>query len=236
MLQGIEGIPTVSDTPAAATKKNDELGRDSFLTMFLAQLKNQDPLNPMDGQEFAAQLAQFTSLEQLFNVNENLEAMKTSQDRNSLFQALDFIGKEIEAGGNVLSLEQDQTAKGGFTIGERAFCTVMVYDENGTPVRGISLGEFQAGPHNFVWDGADDSGNKVEEGPYGFDIKAVTSSGDRLPAETRVIGKVTRVNLEGESPVLYLRDLPVGLSQVLDIRVPADSGTSSADDPVEPAV
>ncbi|MFH1490502.1 MAG: flagellar hook capping FlgD N-terminal domain-containing protein [Pseudomonadota bacterium] len=233
MLQGVEGIATISDTTTAATKKKDELGRDSFLTMFLAQLKNQDPLNPMDGQEFAAQLAQFTSLEQLYNVNENLEAMNTSQNQNSRFQALDFIGRDIQAGGNILSLKQDQTVKGGFTIAEKAYCTVMVYDENGIPVRSIPLGELESGPHDFVWDGVDDSGNRAAEGPYGFDIKAVTAGGDVLTAETRLIGRVTRVSLEGQSPVLYVGDLAVGLSQVLDIRLPADSGTPSAGDPVE---
>jgi flagellar basal-body rod modification protein FlgD len=227
MLEGITGITTFNEPDASTEKKTDELGRDNFLTMFMAQLKYQDPLNPMDGQEFAAQLAQFSSLEQLFNVNDNLESMKTSEDQNAKFQALDLIGKEISAGGDILSLVEDQTAKGGFTLDSKAYCTATIYNENGMPVKQMYLGVLEPGAHQFEWDGLDDNGTPAAAGTYGFDISATTEMGDVLPVETQVVGQVTRINLEGTSPILYMGDLAVDISQVLDIKVPEVS-----DDPV----
>ena len=221
MLESISTLLGNSETNIVPETKTDEIGRDSFLTMFMAQLKYQDPLNPLDGKEFSAQLAQFSSLEQLYGVNDNLEDLKTSQDNNARFQALDFIGKEIVAEGNTLSLAQGQTAGGGFTLGTSAFCNVLIYDENGTPVRRMPLGALEPGVHNFVWDGLDDSGNQAPPGAYGFEITAATGQGEILQVETRVVGKVTRINLEGGgAPVLYVGDLAVDLSQVLDIKSP----------------
>ena len=109
---GIEALGQTGFTQSKAATKSKELGKDEFLTMFVAQLKNQDPLNPMQGQEFAAQLAQFSSLEQLYNVNENLQTMKSSEDDASRLQALDFIGKDIVAKGDSLQLLQGQVTNG----------------------------------------------------------------------------------------------------------------------------
>ena len=220
MLESISSLLNNPETNTVAEKKTDELGKDSFLTMFMAQIKYQDPLNPMDGKDFSAQLAQFSSLEQLYSVNDNLEALKTSQDNNGRFQALDFIGKEIVAEGNTLSLALGQTAEGGFTLGTGAFCSAMIYDQNGFPIRVMALGALESGAHNFVWDGLDNSGNQAPPGAYGFEITATNGQGEILPVQTRVVGQVTRINLEGGSPILYVGELAVDLSQVLDIKVP----------------
>jgi len=201
----------------------DNIGRDEFLTLFVAQLRHQDPLNPLDSTEFTAQLAQYSSLEQLLNVNENLEALKASQEQDYRLQALDFLGKEVIADGDLLYLEPNQMSQGGFSITDSANCTAYVMDANGIPIRSISMGILGPGQHQFQWDGRDAGGNTMDPGIYSFEVTAMTGDGMVLPVTTQITGKVTGVNLETERPVLFLGDIPMYLSQVVEIKVPESS-------------
>lgn len=220
-MEGIQGLGLTQFTESAAGAKSKELGRDDFLTMFVAQIKNQDPLNPMEGQEFAAQLAQFSSLEQLFNVNENLQTLKTTQDDASRLQALDFIGKEIIAKGDALQLEQGEIAAGSFQLGEQANCSVAIRNENGYLVRTLSLGVLDAGSHSFQWDGHDGAGNLQSPGTYRFSVMARTPAGNLVSGDPRIAGKVTGVNLENGAVRLFIGQVPVSVSDVMEITVPA---------------
>ncbi len=201
----------------------DIINRDEFLTLFVAQLRHQDPLNPLDSSEFTAQLAQYSSLEQLLNVNENLESMKASQEQDFRLRALDFLGKEVIADGDMLFLEPNQMSEGGFSITDSANCTAFIMDSNGIPIKSIPLGVLGAGQHHFQWDGRDAAGNNMDQGINSFEVTAMTGDGMILPVTTQITGKVTGVNLETESPVLFLGDIPMYLSQVMEIKVPESS-------------
>ena len=209
-----------SDAVAGREGSEDNLGREEFLTLFVAQLRHQDPLNPLDSTEFTAQLAQYSSLEQLLNINGNLESMQASQEQDHRLQALDFLGKEVIADGNMLFLEPNRISEGRFSLTEKADCEALILDSNGYPIRSIPLGELESGEHQFQWDGLDASGNKMDRGIYSFEITAVTEDGRIFPVTTQITGKVTGVNLETESPILFLGDIPLELSQVLEIKVP----------------
>jgi flagellar basal-body rod modification protein FlgD len=210
---------TYQETSPSATAKKD-LGRDDFLTLLVAQLKHQDPLNPLESTEFTSQLAQYSSLEQLFNIDQNLELIKSGQDQGSGFQALDFIGKEVVAEGDMLSLEEGKTSKGNFNLDDVADCSVLITDSKGYPVRKISLGSLEPGSHELEWDGRDDAGNMREEGVYGLEITAVTENGQMLTVATQITGQVTSVNLEQDLPIIYVGKIPISMSQVRSIGEP----------------
>ena len=220
MISEISGLATVTEESLYKEETTDKLGRDQFLKLFLAQMNHQDPLNPMDSTEFSAQLAQFSSLEQLFNVNENLETIRTIQENGNRFQALDFIGKEIEAEGNQLYLEEGEPSSGGFLLDYEAYCEVLISNPVGVPVRRISLGLIEPGEHMFQWDGKNQKGDMVDEGSYSFEISAIDQSGQLIPIETMIKGRVTRVALDGNEPLIFLGDTPLTLSQVMDISLP----------------
>jgi len=219
MISQIIGLPTVQEESLYTDESADELGRDEFLKLFLVQLNYQDPLNPMDSTQFSAQLAQFSSLEQLFNINENLEAINGLQADSGRYQSLDLIGKEIEAEGNLLYLEQNGTASGSYYLDSAADCVAQIYDADGYWIREIPLGSLKQGQHTFDWDGLDQDGDSVDQGVYSFDITGITETGSVVTAETMIKGQVDRVNLEGSEPMLYIGEIPLGLSQVLDISV-----------------
>jgi flagellar basal-body rod modification protein FlgD len=133
------------------------------------------------------------------------------------------MGKEIVAEGDLLSLQQDKSAMGRFQLDEPADCIVQVIDANGHAVKRLDLGVLDSGEHTFTWDGRDEEGNMMGPGIYAFDISATNESGRAASVETQVTGEVSRVNLEGESPLLYIGTLPVALSQIIDVR---DAGGS----------
>jgi flagellar basal-body rod modification protein FlgD len=226
VLQGISGISTDQTSASTADAEAKKLGRDDFLKMFLAQLKNQDPLNPMESTQFASQLAQYSSLEQLFNVNENLTSLKTTEEDSSRLQALEFIGKEIVAEGDALSLEAGKAVTGQFDLKAAAECTVAISNEEGVAVRRIPMGYLGSGSHTFQWDGRNSAGDAMDPGVYTFQITALNTSGTRVNADTRISGKVTGVNLEGSAVKLYVGDIPVAITEVKDIRTPSSAETS----------
>ncbi|MBW2138055.1 MAG: flagellar hook assembly protein FlgD [Deltaproteobacteria bacterium] len=218
---GTENFSVSSDEggllPLARSKKG--LGRDDFLTLLVAQLRHQDPLNPLDSAQFTAQLAAFSSLEQLFNVNENLEELKHSDEKAVRLQTLGILGKEIVARGDVLSLKERAAAKGRFTLDSPADCSIRITDSNGYPIRHIKLGTLSPGEHTFQWDGRDDAGIRQSQGLYGYQVTAVDEGGQVLDVEPRIIGRVTGINLEDPSPLLYVDDIPISIGNVLDVMV-----------------
>lgn len=209
---------TAYDDGVESIDGKDDLGRDEFLTLLVAQLEHQDPLNPMDSSEFTAQLAQYSSLEQLFDINGNLEIMQTDQAQDLRYQAVGFIGKEVVVDGNAIVLTDGKTAKGSFLLGEPANCEVLVFDSEGKSVRSIPMEYLEEGEHGFGWDGRDDSGNIVAEGTYYFEVTATTDEGATLYVGTLITGVVDRVNLEGDAPTLFINDIPIPLSSALEFR------------------
>lgn len=218
----IDTLGTNYTQEAASGISDKELGKEDFLMLLVTQMQNQDPLNPMEATEFTAQLAQFSSLEQLYNIDETLGLIKSGQSQNSNYQALDFIGKEISAQGAVLSFKNKETATGSFTIQETADCNVMITDSNGNYIRKISLSSMLPGTHKFDWDGYDDAGKMQADGIYGFEVIAMGKNGQILPVESKITGKVDSVNLEGNSPVLYVGEIPVSIFQVMEISIKND--------------
>ena len=194
------------------------MGQEQFLMLFLAQLKHQDPMNPMEGTEFSAQLAQFSSLEQLVNMNNKLESLATVQQGSNRLQALNLIGKEVEASGNILSLKDGEMAKGIFSVEESANCVVNIFNQDGRLIRQLDLGGLNPGEQQFLWDGKDLGSVQMIEGAYPFEIVAVNAQGETLSVETRIRGCVDSINLENAEPILYIGEMALTLDQIKDIK------------------
>ncbi|MFA6011554.1 MAG: flagellar hook capping FlgD N-terminal domain-containing protein [Desulfobacteraceae bacterium] len=179
------------------TVKKDSLGKEAFLTMMVAQLKNQDPLSPMEGTDFTAQLAQFSSLEQQITMNTNLssilESLNAASANDNLF---DYMGKNIVSDGNPVTLTKGEVVSGGvFELEEPASITVVVYDSTGTAVRRMSSGSerIEAGAYNIEWDGKNDDGYTVQDGEYTYEVKALNAKNQYTDVATETKGKVSGI-------------------------------------------
>jgi len=182
------------DTSSTSSTEGDTLGRDQFLTLLVAQLQNQDPLNPLESQDFTAQMAQFSSLEQLFDVNESLMNIQAGIQASQKENALDYVGMEVKAAGNTLYKDSENMDQGSYYIENGASVEITIYDSNGLQVRRIDAGFQDAGEHDLDWDGRDEDGNVMEDGIYTYEVSGIDDDGYEVYSTTYSKGEVTGVS------------------------------------------
>ncbi len=183
---------TAAATAAAKAANKSSLGKDDFLKLLVTQMKQQDPLNPMDDKEYVAQLAQFSSLEQLTNISTGITDLKTSMGQQTQLSAVGFIGKTVKSNGYKVSKEGDSISALSYTLPDQAAnVTMNIMDANGNIVRAIDMGAKSAGDQQFQWNGKDDSGTTVADGLYAVGITATDGSGNGMMVTSSVTGRVT---------------------------------------------
>lgn len=209
---------TGGTTAAASSTSKTTMGKDAFLTLLITQLQHQDPLNPADSTEFTAQLAQFSSLEQLNNVNENLSALKLYQASINNAQAVSFIGKDVVATGNSVEARSGQTVACEFDLAQPAQKVVVsVYDATGAFVKDVVATGLTAGRQTVGWDGRDRSGNTVADGAYTFEVQAEGSGKEAVAATTYTRGTVAGVSFQDGVTYLAVGNRRVAIGDVVQV-------------------
>lgn len=207
--------------------KQDALGTDAFLTMLVAQLQNQDPLNPMDGTDFSAQLAQFSQLEQLMNLNDSMDSLAKSFATDPEKELVSYIGKQVTGKIESMEVKEGQVTGGFFSLSETSDVMVTITDVSGKTVRNFSQGTKGAGAHLISWDGTDANGDTVLDGTYKYTVLANNGNGyQELP--TTVTGKVDGIAYSNEKPYLVVQGIlvdPNALTSVVNL----DDNNQSAD-------
>jgi flagellar basal-body rod modification protein FlgD len=224
-------IPT-TDNSIAATAANSSISdasiselsmdKQDFLTLLLTQLQFQDPLNPQDPAEFVSQLAQFSSLEQLINVNSKLDDFSTTiaslQSTDQMGQAVALLGKTIKAQGNIFQVNSGEAGDVSCVLGgDASKVTVSIYNSSGTLVRTLEMGSQSGGEVDISWDTKDNSGNKVPDGTYSYKVNAVDASGASVTAATLVSGTVDEVLQDAGTVYLKVNGRVISLSSVLTV-------------------
>lgn len=216
-------IPTATESISAGSTQaagaaTKELDRDAFLNLLITQLQNQDPLNPTDSTEFTAQLAQFSSLEQLGNVNDNLKQLQYFEASINNSQAVSLIGKEITANGNSLSLADGQPAACEFKLdGAASVVVISIYDHAGGFVRSFESENLAAGQHTLHWDGTDQNGNLAASGNYTFEVLAAGPNGNNVKTTTYFNGQVNKIVFENNITYLIAGDQRVALGDIVQV-------------------
>ena len=143
-----------------------------FLTLLTEQLKNQDPLNPMDNAQMTSQLAQISTVDGIEKLNTTLTSMLSNSQSNDVLQAAALVGQGVMVSGSGLTLASSK-AYGGFELPSAADkVSVSIKDASGTEVRKMELGAYDAGVHNFAWDGLSNSGAQAVDGKYTMTVTA----------------------------------------------------------------
>ena len=198
---------SASNTNTSSNSGTDELGKDQFIKLFIAQIQYQDPLNPLDSAEFTAQLAQFSSVEQLYGMNSklgNIEETMTNQSEQH--DNLGYIGKTVKADDNTIRVDNGTVQSGSYTLDGSGYVTIDVYDSDGVIVRTFYKGWEDKGEYDVNWDGRDDSGALAGNGSYTFEVSARDEDGFYVPSNTYISGEVTGITYQNGQPYLMIGD------------------------------
>ncbi|MCB1059366.1 MAG: hypothetical protein KDB65_03970 [Calditrichaeota bacterium] len=213
------------------SSRQETLDQIDFLQMLMAQLKAQDPMNPLQGHEYAAQLASFSSVQELQGIQSSLEEsinmnlLMTQSINGNLAAAL--VGKTVRAQNNTVSVD-GTGADLRFSLASAATdVSVQVQDSDGNIIRTIDANAREAGDGAVYWDGLDDAGNRVPAGDYSFAVSASDANGTDVSATTYVEGIVTAINYEGGQVTLTVNGQQLLLGDIMSVM--AAEGESSSD-------
>ena len=212
---------STSTTDNLYTSDTQTLGKDDFLKLLVTQLQNQDPLNPADSTEFISQLAQFSSLEQLSSVNDNLKVVQLFEQSINNSQAVTFVGKMVKASGSMFELGSGETHEIQFQLGEDAAAVyVRIYNSSGEIVKKIEMDQMSAGEQSVVWNGADENGNSVPAGTYSFSVKANNKDGEAMDTAAYIEELVTGVSYHNGNTYLLAKDMEIPYSAIIEVTEP----------------
>jgi flagellar basal-body rod modification protein FlgD len=221
----ISPVATDANGAARQTGSLQTLGRDDFLQLLVTKLEYQDPLNPMEDEDFIAQLAQFSSLEQMKNIADGIASsnewdyLQMQSINNTM--AAGLIGKDVKAsyGGVVVDGETDPTVT--FTNSVYASeVTLTIKDSTGNVVRRLTMDNVQAGLNSLTWDGRDSLGNSVEEGYYVVEAAALDGAGALFTPSLSLVGTVESITYRDGAAYLKVRGVEISLGDVTAVGEP----------------
>lgn len=195
---------------------SSELGKDTFLRLLTTQLQNQDPLNPMANEDFIAQLAQFSSLEQLQGVNTQLEGLAMINTSMNNASMVNLLGQEVVAVSDSFHYDGEGDQELLFRSGgEITSGTAVVRDESGAVVATIEMGAEGEGEQSIAWDGKDASGQPLPEGTYTVTYTATDINGDAVDVVSLVQGVVDELDFSSGTPAPSVDGVPISIGNIL---------------------
>ena len=212
----VTGVGSTGSAALSGSRQTIAENFDTFLQILTTQLRNQNPLDPLDTNQFTQQLVQFTGVEQQLKTNEFLEAMMTATQNATNSEAVSYVGKVVTASGNKSELI-DGSATWHFAVDKSATITATVRDLDGNTVF-TKQGQVTQGESVFKWDGIGNDGKPKPDGSYYVTIEARDTDGRLVNVATEMTGEVTGVDFTGSEPVLIVGTARVNLSSVMSVR------------------
>jgi flagellar basal-body rod modification protein FlgD len=204
-------------TPTAGGK--DKLAKDDFLKLLMAQVSNQDPLNPMDSEGMMNQLTQMGSLEQMIGINEGISNLHQVQADIARANAYTFLDKDVSVRGGAASvIEGRPTSPAVYDIPrEAAEVKVAVIGPGDAVVRSMLLGQQPAGSHEATWDGLDEAGNRVVDGNYRYEVLAKGTDGESIPVDLFSRGKVSGIRFENGRSLVKVNGRELDVRNIVEL-------------------
>jgi len=209
--------PTSTPSTTSATNGSSAMSQlsgnfDTFLQLLTTQLQNQDPLDPMDSNQFTQQLVEFSQVEQQINTNTNLQTLISQGQSQSGAYATGYLGKTVTVNGGQGALTDGQ-AQWTYNLAAAATsATLTVTNANGQAVYG-GAGPTAAGNNTFTWNGQDNNGNQLPDGTYTLSVNA-SNGGTAVTSTISSTGTVSEVDMTGGSPQLLIGAMQVPLSSI----------------------
>jgi flagellar basal-body rod modification protein FlgD len=221
-IEGIGGTIDTTSSNTTAAKKSLADNFDAFLLLLTKQLQNQDPLKPMDSNEFTQQLVQYSSVEQAIKQNENLEVVMALLQSSQSVQYVNMIGKEITYLGDDAMLGESDGAAWKYEVGANTkLATIQVVDAAGKTVYQATVTP-QSGINTFEWDGNTTGGDRAPEGSYTLKVTGLDEKGQSSAALVYATGTVTGIETDSTGTLLVVGPYVVAPSEVRAVNAPAN--------------
>ena len=216
-------FPAPSPTTESTAAPSAASGRDMFLRLLIAQLEHQDPLSPMENADFTAQLAQFSTLEQVEAMNANLTTLVQSQATvnasQAKTQAVSLIGREVEMHGNTMQVQQGVASPLAYTLPAHSTEVVInIFDQNGHLLQSLRKLDQRAGRYEVPRPGGPGETIRLSNGSYKVEVAARDSAGQPVAVETWIQGRVEGVEYIDNSPYFLIGGNRVPYSDMVRIR------------------
>jgi len=221
----VSGISGASNTSASSLSRSTIADNfDTFLSILTTQLKNQNPLDPLDTNQFTQQLVQFTGVEQQLKTNDFLEALLLNTQTTARSDAVSYIGKEVSASGQTAELKDGGAYWTYNAAANVANATVTIKNAAGSIVY-VEQGSLNSGNGAFLWDGKGTDGNIQPDGVYTIEIKGTNVAGNTVAVSTNSVGVVTAVDFSGSEPILTIGRNKVALKDVTSVTMVSQTTT-----------
>ncbi len=202
----------------AETKKDKDTNKTDFLALFVAQLRNQNPMDPQKGEDFLAQLAQFSMVEGIKNMESSFKEFTANMQSSQALQASSLVGKNVEVKTGNFIYNQGDSVKGSVELAQSvADLKLEVINNAGQVVKTIAMGTKEAGFAPFVWNGLDDNGQELTPGMYKVKASSVIE-GTETQLDTYVASNVDSVTINQQGRGLLLNVSGFGTVSIEDIR------------------
>lgn len=221
----ISPIATDASGNPKPTGSQQVLGKDDFLQLLVTKLRYQDPMEPMADEDYIAQLAQFSTLEQMNNIAEGINTSNEwdflqMQSLNNVM-ASGLIGNDVKASYDGFYVDHTNESRLNYTLAAPASeVNFVIRDSGGTIVANITQNDVEAGANSIVWDGYDKSGNWVDEGFYTVEVSGINRTGDKITPNLSIVGKVESVIYRDGSAFLRVNGTEIPLGDITAVGEP----------------
>jgi flagellar basal-body rod modification protein FlgD len=211
------GTNAALNASGGQVQRATSLDQVDFMNLLVVQLQNQNPLEPMDSSQMAAQMAQLGSLQALTNMNTSIQQMVNYLASTNSMNAAQLIGKTVEATGKNLSIDSGAVSGASYQLSNPGTVTIKIYDASGQLVRTIDDGAKDGSKQQLNWDGKDQNGVKLPDGAYTFQVSAVDKTGQSVTASSWMVGTVKGVSFENGITYLTVGSGKITLSDIIGI-------------------
>jgi flagellar basal-body rod modification protein FlgD len=218
----ISPVATDASGNQKTTGSQQTLGKDDFLQLLVVKMQNQDPLSPMEDADFIAQLAQFSSLEQMQNIADGIttsnqwDYLQMQSLNNAMASSL--IGKDILAQYKSVHLDANGSAQINFTLPEAAnSVTFTIKNSAGETVTTLSASDLSKGVNSLTWDGKDQLGSTVDEGDYTITATGIDKDGNTITPSLTLTGTVEKIVYYNGSAYVTVNGMQISLSDIAQV-------------------
>lgn len=219
MSTTISSVTSASLSSSEVSEGDLSISSETFLSLLITQLQNQDPLEPMSNQEYVAQLAELSSLEELGAANTSLESLYMAMASMNNAAMTSLIGLNVVAVGDTFHYSGDGSVELHYEASsDAASATLTITDSSGNEVWSGPMGALESGEGTFTWPGTDEYGNSVAEGDYSFSISATDDAGEEVGVDTLIVGIVDSMSYDTGTPIPTIDGIQVSLGDILRVE------------------